>query len=132
VLSDKALDTFMRTSATMGPNVIEAHAARDWISLHSLAHRIKGASGYIAGERVNAAAHELQTCASRLMPAEEHSSVAQAASSFVSEADRLAASEMEMPSEALAAARVKVLLRCLDELAIEISENHRPTPKGVN
>lgn len=116
----------MRTTTANRPKLADAFARRDWTEVHSLAHRLKGASGYIAGERVNAAAHALQKCAARLMPADPKSSVAEAAIEFATsdEIDEVRAGPE--PTEALAEAQLNVLSRCLDELMGEIEARIRP------
>jgi len=111
----------VRTTATNRPKLADALARRDWTEVHSLAHRLKGASGYIAGERVNAAAHALQKCAARLMPADAKSSVAEAAIEFATSDELVEAHSGPEPSEALATAQLNVLFRCLDELVGEIT-----------
>jgi HPt (histidine-containing phosphotransfer) domain-containing protein len=110
----------------MAPKLHDAYKRKDWTELHTLAHRLKGASGYIAGERVNTAAHHLQKLAARLMPADPKSSVAEAANAFVSAEDNSAQAKLPVPSEKLVGASIKALTRCLDELVEEIKRNHTP------
>mmetsp|Transcript_26981 Transcript_26981/g.68310 ORF Transcript_26981/g.68310 Transcript_26981/m.68310 type:complete len:186 (-) Transcript_26981:125-682(-) len=127
-LSDKAFVTFQRTCDTSAPRLIEALDARDWTQVHNLAHRLKGASGYIAGERVNEAAKKLQKCAAKLMPMDEVVNVAAAASAFAAEADareeQIPSLSEPMPTPEVAEALLKVLLMHLDELVVHIEKCH--------
>lgn len=132
---DIAMRKFVESADKARPKLVEAAEARDYSQLHLLSHRLKGASGYISGDRVRCLALLLQRTADALIPDDARHPAAEELASFASTTPREKGAEGEEGEEAgefdtipeveptaeAAAALLVVLLRFLGELLEEIS-----------